>query len=380
MTLRTQVFNFSAGPATLPIEVIRRAQDALDNFQNSGIGIGECSHRGSHYEGVHNQCIGLIRELLEVPEHFKVLLLPGGATMQFTMVPLNCLTIGKSALYLLTGNWSKKAYSCAQDAQAMVAPLENAFDAGVTSVEIPETSHFINHKFSISFPWDQYRYVHITSNNTIRGTQWKNLECNLPEIPVPYVVDASSDIMTSPINWDTCKLVYAGAQKNIGMAGVAMVILDPAFLPKKDWTLPPMLDYQAHIKANSCLNTPPTFNIFVMKEMLAWIKNRGGVERMQKAAYERARMVYEALETHHDTYELAVRTHNRSTMNITFRLKQDEDETFLKKAAVLGLHGLKGHRSVGGMRASMYNGMPKAGAEALTEFIHEFATAKVGAK
>lgn len=359
----------------LPPHVVSRGSVL---FQNSGndIGTAELSHRSAEYQSIHESCLEKIRDLLNVPTSHEVLLVPGGATMQFALLPMNLLgkserSSDKLALYVLSGSWSKKAYEHAQ----------NIVGIKVSSVDTKERDGIMNTEQLQAAQPDLegskklFRYIHVTSNNTIKGTQFA--EKDFPSgLGIPLVTDASSDIMSRAIEWNKHGVVYAGAQKNLGIAGVAVVII------RKDWLdlvngLAPILDYNIHAEKKSCYNTPPTFSIAIMNLVLEWVQSNGGVAGMSQLATQRAKLVYNALMEREDAFELAVKSSGvRSLMNLTFLMKNDDSgektKKFLAAASESGLVGLKGHRSVGGMRASMYNAMPIQGAEALANFIQDW--------
>lgn len=368
----TDIINFGAGPSMLPKPVVAEAAKLFQNSGN-GIGVAELSHRSKEYSAIHEACLNHLRNLLSVPDDYEILLVPGGATTQFALLPLNFGGGWAKAAYVITGSWSEKAAEHAEKVSRKIERwdcLKNCPDGMPTTTFTAQ--HVVNFDQGNEGDVEDYAYLHITSNNTIRGSQYRSFD----SVQTPYrlVIDASSDILSRPIDFSKPCVVYAGAQKNLGIAGVAVVILHKDFLIYEEQELlPPMLSYQTHAKKNSLYNTPPTFPITVMKLMLDWVEEQGGLEAMQANADQRAHMLYAALagKTH---YNLIIKNSAfRSRMNVTWNISDDEDGTktakFLSDAAEAGLVGLKGHRSVGGMRASMYNGMPMHGAERLAQFV-----------
>jgi phosphoserine aminotransferase len=360
----TRVHNFSAGPATLPLEVLQQAQQELVDYQGHGFSLIEASHRGKEYEAVHNEAIRLIKSILNVPDTHHVLFLGGGASMQFGMVPMNLInrTTGGDndhSDHLLTGSWGKKALSDARK----IAPAELLFDgsdSGFTT--LPEVTSIQSTPGSA--------YLHLTSNETIEGLQWKEF----PATDAPLVADMSSDIFSRPIAVDQFGLIYAGAQKNLGPAGVTIVIIREDLLDRAGDNVPAYLTYRSHSKSNSLYNTPPVFPIYMVKLVLEWIEHQGGLDQVAKNNTEKAAALYEAIEGSHSFYRCPVDPRYRSQMNVVFRLPtEDLEQRFVKEAAVAGMTGLKGHRSVGGIRASIYNAMPRAGVNALIAFMQQFS-------
>ncbi len=356
-----RVFNFNPGPSTLPVSVLEEAAKDLVNYKGSGMSIMEHSHRGKEYEAAHNEAISLIKELYKVPENFDVLFLQGGASLQFAMIPMCLLRDGKKALYVNTGTWSQKAIK-----EAKI--LGKKFDIIATS----EPDNFNNIPVIPEIKNDgETDYVHITSNNTIFGTEFHKL----PETNgIPLIVDASSDIFSAPIDWKNIGVVFAGAQKNAGPSGVAIVIIRKDLYDREPANVPSMLRYTTHAKENSLYNTPPTFSVYVIGLVMKWIKSLGGIDAMYKINKEKAKMVYDAIDNSNGFYKGHAVKESRSLMNITFTLPKPElDDKFVAEAKALGLYGLKGHRSVGGMRASTYNAMPVEGCKVLAEFMKKFA-------
>jgi phosphoserine aminotransferase len=354
-----RVFNFNPGPATLPVEILKEAASELVNFKGTGMSIMEHSHRGKDYEAVHNETIADIRSLFGVPENFDILFLQGGASSQFFMVPMNLLGDNDTADYILTGAWSEKALKEAEILGKKVNVIATA--KGTNFDRIPAEFKFTNGA----------KYVHITTNNTIFGTQWKSL----PDTKgIPLVIDASSDVFSYPIDWKNVGILYAGAQKNAGPAGVTITIIRKDLVKTANAKIPTMLQYSTHSTDNSLYNTPPTFVIYMIGLNMKWLKSKGGIKEMQKINEEKAKYIYDAIDNSNGFYKGHAQKDSRSLMNITFTLKNPEnDEKFVKEASAKGLKGLKGHRSVGGMRASVYNAMPVEGCKTLAEFMADFA-------
>ena len=354
-----RIFNFSAGPAVLPESVLRQAQKDLWNVRDSGIGVAEHSHRGKVFDKIFAETEAAARELGGIPDNYKVLFLQGGATLQFSMVPMCLLPKGRTADYLNTGVWSQKAIAEAKkvgDIHIAASSEDTKFD------RIPDVASI---KYSAN-----PAYVHFTSNNTIYGTQWTTE----PPVPTgaPLVCDASSDIYSRPIDVSKYGLIYMGAQKNLGPSGVTLVVIreDLADLGSKD--LPILLQYRTHVKDGSMHNTPNTFGIYLMGEVFKWIKAEGGLKGMQERNERKAKLLYDAIDAS-KVFTARALPGSRSVMNVCFYGPSDEvDARFTAEAAKRGLDGLKGHRNAGGLRASIYNAMPEAGVKALVDFIHEF--------
>ena len=354
------VFNFSAGPAILPEEVLREAQEALWDLNGSGIGVMEHSHRGAAFDAVYEQTLADCRKVGDIPDSYEVLFLQGGASTQFFMLPANFLAADATADYLVTGDWAERA---AKEAR-FYGNVHEAWSQERPYTRIPRADEI---HYS-----DAPRYVHFTSNNTIFGTQW-NAE---PEIPACawLACDASSDIFSRPIDVDEYGVIYAGAQKNLGPSGVTLVIMRRALLEEgaRVRDLPTMQRYDR--SSGSMHNTPATFGIYVMGRVFAWILRNGGLEAMGQRNREKASIVYSALEEQGGFYTCTAGEGSRSAMNVTFRCGDEATEKrFVADAEAAGLSGLKGHRAVGGMRASIYNAFPREGCEALAEFLREFA-------
>jgi phosphoserine aminotransferase len=357
-----RIHNFNAGPGVLPEPVLRQAQQDLWNIGGSGMGIAEHSHRGKLFERVIAEAEADARTLAGIPDNYRILFIQGGATQQFAMVPMNLLAAGRTADYLLTGVWAQKA-------------LEEAKKFGGTHVavsgesckftKIPTVSEI---KYS-----EQPVYVHLTTNNTIYGTQWK-AEPPVPE-GVPLVADTSSDMFSRPIDVAKYGLIYAGAQKNLGPAGIALVIVREDLAERAEATLPVMLQYRTYVKEHSLYNTPPTFAIYMVGQVLKWIRGNGGLTGMAERNQAKAKLLYDFLDQS-ELFRGTVDPGSRSLMNICFRSRTEElDARFVSEAASRGFEGLKGHRSAGGMRASTYNACPQASVAALVAFMKEFERA-----
>lgn len=348
-------FNFSAGPATLPLSVLEKAQKEFLNYNNAGMSVLEMSHRSKEFVTILENTKQSLTSVLEIPETHEILFLTGGASLQFAMIPMNFLQ--KEADYINTGVWSKKAIKEAKmhGNVNVIASSEN------------ENFNYIPSDFSFS---DNADYVHITSNNTIFGTQWHNF----PITKKPLFVDMSSDIMSRKLNIGNFDIVYAGAQKNAGPAGVTILIMRKSLVAKSNTSLSSMLQYKIHSDKDSCYNTPPVFQIYLVGLITEWIEEKGGLEKIEERNNVKAQLVYDAIENNGDFYKGTAKKEDRSLMNATFRLPNEELEIqFVKEAEELGFSGLKGHRSAGGIRVSMYNAMPLEGIEKLVIFMKTFA-------
>lgn len=355
----SRAFNFGAGPAAIPLEVLEEAQKNLVDFNGEGLSIMEASHRSKMYDDVHTEALSLMRELYEIPEDYDILLLQGGASLQFAMVPLN-LSLGGKAAYADTGSWSSKAIK-----EAKIQNID--FDIVASS---KESSH--NHiPENITFA-DDLDYAYITSNNTIYGTQYKSF----PSTKSPLVVDASSDIFSYPVDWSKVDLMFAGAQKNAGPSGVTIVIIKKELLNRADESVPSMLKYKTHADNNSLYNTPPTFGIYMLSLILKWIKNSGGIKAIQKANEAKAALLYDAIDNSNGFYVGHAQKDSRSLMNVSFNIRDkdaDLEAKLIKEATEAKMIGLKGHRSIGGLRASIYNAMTLEGVQALVDLMNKFA-------
>ena len=355
-----RIYNFSAGPATLPYEVLEQAAKDIVNFKDKGIGLIEMSHRSKEFIGVVDECESLLRELMGIPENYKVLFLQGGASTQFAMVPMNLLKPGKSATYLNTGTWSQKAIT--------EAKLFGNIDVAYSS----EDTVFDN----VPLP-DEYEaaagseYLYFVSNNTIYGTQYHQF----PETDTDLVCDMSSDILAREIDVSRFGIIFAGAQKNMGPAGCAVVIIRDDLLDKVPENIPTMFRYKTHADKGSMFNTPPCFAIYAIGLVLKWLKAQGGLPSIENTNREKAELLYQAIDNS-DFYKGHARFDSRSIMNVTFNLPTPELEAqFIQEATAASLDGLKGHRSVGGCRASIYNAFPSQGVKELVDFMAAFEKA-----
>ena len=361
-----RIYNFSAGPATLPEPVLKQAQQDIWNIAGSGIGVLEHSHRGKVFDKVADEAEQACRELAGIPENYRVLFLQGGASLQFAMVPMNLLPKGATADYLVTGVWSQKAV---KEAKMLGRVHEAASSADQNFSYIPPSTAI---RYS-----ERPAYVHITTNNTIYGTQWPS-EPGIPD-GVPLIADTSSDMFSRPIDVSKYGLIYAGAQKNLGPSGVVLVIIRDDLVEAGPKDLPIMLQYRTHAAEKSMYNTPNTFGIYLMGQVFKWIRELGGLRAMAEINAEKARILYDYLDQT-DFFRGAARPDSRSLMNVCFRgPTEDLESKFVSEAAKRGLDGLKGHRSAGGMRASIYNAFPRTGVQALVNFMKEFERANRGA-
>jgi phosphoserine aminotransferase len=356
----TRVHNFNAGPAALPLPVLERAQRDMVEFEGSGMSLLEHSHRGKVYEAVHNQAGALLRELVGISDDYEVLFLQGGASFQFAQIPMNFLHAGKSADYLLTGVWSKKALSEAKLLGKSRAAADTSKDGVFT--RIPRQDEL---KLDA-----EAAYVHMTTNNTIFGTQWHYD----PEVgTVPLIADMSSDFLWKPFDMNRYAMVYAGAQKNIGPSGLAVVVIRKDFLATGRKDIPVILRYDTHAENQSLYNTPNTFAIYMVRNVLEHMKAQGGLAAVEKLNREKAGLLYGAIDGDADFWRCPVEKDSRSTMNVVWRLPSEElEERFVKEATKNGMVGLKGHRSAGGIRASIYNAVPLESVAALVEFMAAF--------
>jgi phosphoserine aminotransferase len=353
-----RVHNFAAGPAVLPLPVLEQAQRELVALPETGMSVLEMSHRSSTIEGIIANAEEGIRQLAGVPSNYKVLFLQGGASLQFSMVPMNLLTENGKADHIVTGYFAKMA-------------LNEARKVGQINVAgSTEAQAFARVPYQEELDLDHDAdYVHITSNNTIFGTEWKS-EPQVGEVPL--VADASSNIFSKPIDVSKYGLIYAGAQKNLGVAGVTLVIIREDLLSRSPQSLPAMLDYNTHVKARSAFNTPPVFAVYILGLVLKWLADQGGLAQMARRNQEKARLLYDVMDAS-EFYRGHALPEHRSMMNVTFRLPTENlEQKFVSDAAAAGMMELKGHRSVGGIRASIYNAMPREGVESLASFMQEF--------
>jgi phosphoserine aminotransferase len=353
-----RAFNFNAGPAIMPEEVLKEAAKELVDYKGTGMSIMEVSHRSKMYEEVHNEAIKNIRELFKVPDNYDVLFVQGGASTQFAMVPMNLVHGDETADYIISGSWSEKALKEIKIQSKKANVVFNGKDSKFNS--IPNEFKFNPNS----------KYVYLATNETIQGVQFKKL----PETNgVPIVLDASSDIFSYYIDWKNVGLIYAGAQKNAGPSGVTIVIIRKDLYEREKENIPSMFRYSTHGKENSLYNTPPTFGVYFVGLTMKWIKNMGGINAVSERNEKKAKMIYDAIDNSGGYYKGHAAKECRSLMNVTFNLKTPElEEKMAKEGEKQGLIGIKGHRSVGGIRASIYNAMGIEGCEALVKFMNEF--------
>ncbi|MEO6588532.1 MAG: 3-phosphoserine/phosphohydroxythreonine transaminase [Pyrinomonadaceae bacterium] len=355
-----RIYNFSAGPAILPLPVLAQAQSELLSLNQIGMSVMEISHRSKHFAPILQGAENGIRELLNVPENYKILFLQGGATLQFSMVPMNFLRSNETVDFIVTGAWGKKA-------------LKEAKKSGTATVIFSTESEgfrSVPEQENLNFSQDA-KYVHYTSNETIDGVEFKY---DLDGKGIPVVCDASSNILSKPIDIEKYALIYAGAQKNIGPSGVTVVIIRDDLLKQIPDDQQTLLNYKLIAENDSMLNTPNTWGIYLINLVCGWLKEHGGVSAMAKINEEKAKILYDAIDRSDGFYRGHAEQASRSLMNVTFRLPSEElDKSFVEEAAKNNLDGLKGHRSIGGIRASIYNAFPRKGVEALVEFMKDFS-------
>ncbi|HZK25715.1 MAG TPA: 3-phosphoserine/phosphohydroxythreonine transaminase [Oscillospiraceae bacterium] len=355
--MENRVYNFNPGPATLPLTVLQQAQAELLNYKGTGMSILEMSHRAKEFDEIVLGTEALFKELTGLGDDYRVLFCQGGASQQFAMLPLNFLTQGKSADYLITGSFADKAF---KEAKKIGSAQIAATTADDKHNRIPTQEELTLQR--------EAAYVHLTTNNTIYGTEWHYI----PQTDAPLVADMSSDILSRPWEYQKFALIYAGAQKNLGPAGVTVVLIRQDMLSDINAALPTMFNYDTFASKNSMYNTPPTFSIYLLQLVLKWVQAQGGLTVLGQQNKEKAALLYEALDED-DFYRGHAQVESRSLMNVTFRLPNEElEKAFVAAAAEIGLAGLKGHRSVGGIRASIYNAMSPQGCETLASFMHDF--------
>ncbi|MGQ0627808.1 MAG: 3-phosphoserine/phosphohydroxythreonine transaminase [Phycisphaerales bacterium] len=364
-----RAFNFGAGPSVLPEDVLRQIQQDIWDYKGSGMGILEHSHRAKHYDQIVAEVDQDIREIGNVPANYKVLFMTGGATGQNWIVPANLLPQGGTADYLVTGYWAE---STVKDAQQYCAAHNPSGTIHVAANSADKKHNYIPTDADLNYS-AKPAYVHMTSNNTIYGTQFHRV----PKVPagVPLVCDASSDIFSYPLDISRFGVLYGGAQKNMGTTGATFVFIRDDLIASANKGIPRMVQYGTFAKDESRPNTPPHFAIYTVGLMAKWIKSEGGVAKLAAANKEKAGLIYSALDECAGFWQCHARTEDRSLMNITFRAKGGDalDDKFMAEAKAAGMDGLKGHRSTGGMRASTYNAFPRAGCEALAHLIRDFA-------
>jgi phosphoserine aminotransferase len=357
-----RVHNYYAGPAALRAEAIEAAREELLDFRGIGMSVMEISHRSKEYDQVHNETIDLFKELAGIGDNFKILLLQGGASLQFAMVPMNLLGEGKNADYILTGTWGKKAIKEA-----------NIIATGRVAATTEKDGVFFRIPKQEELDLDENAvYCHITSNNTIFGTQWRNF----PETgSVPLVADMSSDILSRKFDPAPFGIIYAGAQKNLGPAGVTLVAIREDILEKMNKEIPTLLSYHTHVDKNSLFNTPPCFAIYMVNQGLKWLKEFGGVDAIEKENEEKAKLIYGTIDGNKDFFTSPIEPESRSNMNVIFRLpSEDLEKNFVAEGAEAGFIGLKGHRSVGGIRVSIYNANTLDSVKDVVGFMNDFAS------
>jgi phosphoserine aminotransferase len=357
-----RAINFNAGPAGLPLPALERARDEMIDFQKTGMSVMEHSHRGKEYEAVHNEAQALLTELLGIPESHQILLLQGGASLQFAMVPMNFLPADGSADYVVTGTWSEKALEEAKIVgKPRVALTTIGADKRYTRVPKPAEVK-VDPKAA---------YAHTTSNNTIFGTQYHEF----PDTgAVPHICDMSSDFLWRKLDVSRFAMIYAGAQKNVGPSGLLVVVARKDLIAKGRKDIPKILRYSTHAENNSLYNTPPTFAIYLMRNVLAWMKEVGGLAQIERWNREKAEILYGALDKNAGFYKAPVEKESRSTMNIVFRLPSEQlEDKFVSEAKKAGMWGLKGHRSAGGIRVSAYNAVTVDNIKTLVSFMESFA-------
>ncbi len=350
-----RVYNFNPGPSPLPLEILKEAQDNLLNYQDSGLSVMEMSHRSPEYSGIHQGAKDALCKVLSIPDDFEIIFLGGGASTQFYVAPLNLLSKNDTADFIHTGTWSKNAIKEAKrvaNVHIAASGEDNEF------MKLPE-------KFNFS---GKAKYVHLVTNNTIYGTQWQSFPNTQGK---PLVVDMSSDIASYPIDFSNIWILFAGAQKNLGCAGVTVVIIRKDLELQED--VPTMLSYKTHIDKDSLFNTPPCFNIYMIKLYMEWVLKVGGINEMKKRTNLKAAMLYDIIDEYSDFYTPLVHKDSRSKMNVVFKLPTEElEKEFSNEAKIIGFVGLKGHRSVGGMRASLYNAVEISTVEKLIAFMRDF--------
>lgn len=351
--------NFGAGPAALPKEVLQRAREELIDFEGSGISVMEHSHRSDIYGAVHHRALELVRSLLEVPSSYSIFFVQGGASGMFATVPLNFLPPKRSADYIITGIWSKKALAEAQLVGSARAVADTVEDGCWYSVPSTDTLALD----------PRAAFAHITTNNTISGVQWPDH----PHTEAPLIADASSDLFSRPFEINRFGMIYAGAQKNLGPSGVVLGIVRNELLETASTSIPKIFRFGAHVEAHSLLHTPPTFAIYLVKNVLQWLADQGGVKAIAAQNQAKANLLYSAIDSSDGWYRSRVKVEHRSAMNVVFRCPtEDLEARLLARAQTAGLIGLKGHRTVGGLRASIYNAVPLSGVERLVELMADF--------
>ncbi len=355
-----RIWNFNPGPATLPLPVLEKAKADLPNYSGTGMAVMELSHRSKEYAAIHAEAKERMIELFDIPSNYKVLFLQGGASLQFAMVPMDLLKAGQTSDYIVTGSWSKKAL---KEAKIIGAANVAASSEETNFNRIPKQGELKLDPNAV--------YCHITSNNTIAGTQY----AAYPDTGnVPLIADMSSDILSRKIDFSKFGLIYAGAQKNLGPSGVTVVIIRDDLVEASRDDIPTLLQYKTHVDKDSTFNTPPTYSIYLVKLVLDWVKSLGGLSAVEKRNQEKAGMLYDLIDSNPNFFKGAAEKESRSLMNVTLRLPTEELEAqFIAEAKAAGFGGLKGHRSVGGIRVSIYNALEPEGVKQVTEFMKAFA-------
>ncbi|WP_379361358.1 MULTISPECIES: 3-phosphoserine/phosphohydroxythreonine transaminase [unclassified Paenibacillus] len=354
-----RAFNFNAGPAAIPLEVLQQAQEQFVDYHGAGMSIMEMSHRSPLYEGVNNEAQELMKELFGIPDNYRVLYLQGGASTQFAMLPMNLLREGRPGAYVQTGAWADKAI---KEAKLIGDTVIAATTAADNYMRVPDLSEIV-------VPANA-SYLHLTSNETIGGTQFHAF----PDTgDIPLIADMSSDILSRSIDVSKFGVIYAGAQKNLGPSGVTVVIIRDDLAQDSPKSIPAIFRYDTHAKSSSLYNTPPSFSVYMVTLVLKWIKERGGIAQMQQYNADKTKLIYDAIDGSGGFYQGCAQPNSRSVMNITFRLGSEElEKRFIKQSEQEGFVGLKGHRDVGGLRASTYNAVPLESCQALAQFMAEF--------
>ncbi len=351
----TMIYNFNAGPSILPKQVFEKAAESVLNYNNTGLSILELGHRTPIFQEIMDNARSLVKELMQLDNDHEVLFLHGGASTQFMQVPMNLLSEKETAAYADTGIWGSKALKEAKlfgNVEVVCSSKESGY-------------HHIPKDFAVP---NDAKYFHITTNNTIHGTQWQKI----PKVSIPMVADMSSDILSRKLDFNSFDLIYAGAQKNMGPAGVNLVVVNPAILGKVKRTIPTIMDYRNHIKEGSMLNTPPVFAVYVAMLTLQWLKENGGVEWVEKLNDEKAALLYKEIDEN-PMFEGTTTKEDRSKMNVSFVMKNPALETrFLEFTKQHGIVGIKGHRTVGGFRASLYNALPLSSVQVLVDVMRDF--------
>ncbi len=357
--MSNRVFNFNPGPSTLPLDVLKRAQNELLDFKGTGMSILEISHRSPEYDEVHNSAIANAKALMGLDDSYKILFVGGGASSQFAHIPINFLKKGETAAYVDTGTWSTKAIKEA-------GLFGNVHLAGSSK---DDSYTFIPSADDLDLP-SNTAYLHITTNNTIKGTQYYYI----PETgEIPLIADMSSDILSKQLDFSKFSMIYAGAQKNLGPSGVTMIAIRASMLDKINDDVPTMFDYRTHASKNSLFNTPPVFPIYIVKLVFDWIQEQGGLAAVEEVNRKKKDTVYGLIDQYPDFFRGPVKTESRSWMNVALRLPSEElEQKLIAETKAAGFIGLKGHRSVGGVRVSIYNAMTLEGVEKVTDFMTDF--------